>query len=208
MQFTDWVIRALIGKAERFSLKDFSVFHSIWIDFKWQNYTLKCLLSWKFSRQMGIRVQISTNRTGYWKNFYLSVSHYNTVKKHWPALASSFGKFFSEFISASSLSLKICEKKRNTLSWAERKQESCDHYSFPLKPSVVAARGGFCRLCVFVQSRKSFVGFLFPWLNSDCIDIARNTFNTSDIHLLLADFGPKVQKLLKLLRSFLKVRPR
>lgn len=98
--------------------------------------------------------------------------------------------------------------KRNILPWAERKQESCDHNSFPLKPSVVAARGGCCRPCVFVQSRTSFVVLLFPRFNSDCIDIVRNTFNTSNIHLLLADFGSKVQKLLKLLRSLLKFRSR
>lgn len=98
--------------------------------------------------------------------------------------------------------------KRNILSWAERKKESCVHNSFPLKLSEVAARGRFCRLCVFVQSRTSFAVLFFPWFKSDCIDIVRNTFSTSDIHLLLADFGSKVQKLLKLLWSVLKVRSR
>lgn len=108
---TRWLEHLLEGQRGS-HCSDFSVLHSIWIGFKWQNCTLKCLLFWKFSRQMGIKVQISTNRTRDWTNFYLSVSHYNTVKKHWPASASSFGKFFSEFISDASFSLKVCEKKK------------------------------------------------------------------------------------------------
>lgn len=136
------------------------------------------------------------------KSSYLSVSHYNNELKSTDyAIAFSFCKPFSEFISAALLSLKICEKKFKQLvsGWKGRRELwtnlCCEHNSFPLNPLVVPVRAGYWSLYIFpfVESRLNFVVLLSPSLNLDYIDIVRNTLNTSDIHLLLADFSSIVQ---------------